>query len=140
MTHTLKRGFGMVEIMIYIAIMAVLAGVAGPMYFSYMKGTYKTKTVETLALMKNEINRYHADTGRYPRILDDLMDKPDVDDPLYKKWNGPYLDLKGASSPEDGWNHEFQYEVTPGGARPYELYSFGPEGEDGPEEDRISAW
>jgi general secretion pathway protein G len=138
MTHTLKRGFGMVEIMIYIAIMAVLASIAGPLYFTYMKNAAKSKTTQQLALLKNEINRYHGDTGRYPRVLDDLMDKPDADDPLYKKWNGPYLDAK--ELPEDGWHHEFQYEVTPGGARPYELYSFGPEGEDGPEDDRISAW
>lgn len=140
MTQTLKNGFGMIEIIIYVAIMALLAGIAGPMYFSYMKNAAKTKTTANLDLIKNEINRYHGDIGRFPRTLDDLVDKPDADDPVAKRWNGPYLEVKGGGLPTDGWNRDFYYTVTPGGAHPYELYSFGPEGEEGPEDQRVSAW
>lgn len=128
------------EIMIAVAIMGLLAGVGIPMYMSYMKTAATTQTNGNLSLFKNEINRYHADMGRYPRALDDLVDKPDADDQGAKRWQGPYIDAKGGSVPADAWHNDFMYELTPGGAHPYELYSYGPEGEDAPEEDRISAW
>jgi general secretion pathway protein G len=140
MFKSLKSGFSLMEIMIAIAIMGMLAGVGIPMYFSYIKNASITKTNANLAMLKNEVNRYHADTGKYPRSLDDLVDKPDSDDPIANKWSGPYIDVKGGKLPEDGWNQEFYYEVTSGGMRPFELYSYGPEGEDGPEEQRINAW
>lgn len=140
MSQTLKRGFGMIEIVIYVAILAVLATIAIPSYMSYMKSTAIATTDGNLSLLKNEMNRYHADMGKYPRSLDDLVDKPDADEPGAKRWNGPYVDVKGGGLPEDGWKNEFVYELTPGGAHPYELYSYGPEGEDAPEDDRISAW
>lgn len=140
MASSLKKGFSLMEIMIAIAIMGLLAGVGIPMYMSYMKKAAVTKTDGNLALLKNEINRYHADMGKYPRSLDDLVDKPDPDSPGAKRWQGPYLDVKGGGLPEDGWGNEYVYGLTQGAAHPYELYSYGPEGEDGSEEDRISAW
>lgn len=140
MTLSLQKGFSLMEIMIAVAIMGILAGVGIPMYSSYLKNARMKRTESTLALFKNEINRYNADTGRYPRALDDLIDKPDADSPLSKKWQGPYIDVKGGGLPEDAWGQDFVYELTPGGTHPYELYSYGPDGEDAPEEDRISAW
>lgn len=140
MSRTLKSGFGMIEIVIYVAILAVLATIAIPSYLSYMKTAAKATTEGNLNLLKNEINRYHGDMGRYPRALDDLVDKPDTDEPSAKRWNGPYVDVKGGGLPQDGWKNDFVYELTPGGAHPYDLYSYGPDGEDGSDDSRISVW
>jgi hypothetical protein len=43
--------------------------------------------------------------------------------------------------PEDAWGEKFYYKVNPaGGTRPYELYSYGPEGKGGPKDEQISVW
>ena len=140
MLGTLKSGYSFMEIVIVIAIISILAGVGIPSYLSYIESSKVTKTVAHINLVKNEINRYYGDIGRFPESLDDLLDAPDDDSPLAKKWNGPYLEIKGGGLPMDGWDRDLVYEKTPGSAHPYELYSFGKEGEDGPEEKRITAW
>jgi general secretion pathway protein G len=140
MSTTLKNGFSLMEIMIAVAIMGLLASIAIPNLMGYMQKANKEKTTQHLNLFKSSITQYYADTGRFPRALDDLMDKPDSEDPLAKKWQGPYIESKGGGLPQDGWGQDFVYELTPGAAHPYELYSYGPEGEDAPEDDRISVW
>ena len=41
-----------------------------------------------------------------------------------QKMEGPYISKK--TTPQDGWNHDFYYKVTPGGKHPYDLFSYGP--------------
>lgn len=140
MTGTLRRGFAMMDALIAIALVTLILGVGMPVMFNQLKKGKIFKTEQNLNLLKQSINQYYGDVGRWPRNLDDLVDKPDADSPFAKKWQGPYLEVKGGGLPTDGWDQDFVYELTPGGAHPYELYSYGPEGEDGPEEDRISVW
>lgn len=140
MTGTLRRGFAMMDVLVAMAILGLLLAIAGPSMLSYLKRGNKLKTEQHLNLLKQSINQYYADTSSFPHSLDDLVDKPDADSPLARRWQGPYVEAKGGGVPEDGWGHDFVYERTPGAVHPYELYSYGSEGEDGPEEDRISAW
>ena len=140
MTATLRAGYSFMEIVIVIAIIAILAGIGIPSYLGHVDRAKDAKTTAHLNLVKNAINQYYGDTGRFPRALDDLIDQPDQDEPIAKKWHGPYLEIKGGGLPQDGWERDFYYEVTPGGKHPYELYSYGQEGEDGPEDKRVSAW
>ena len=87
------------------------------------------------------IESFHDDTGSYPKDLTELYEKPS--DPrvaqLWKPEAGYYLEQKQVQK-LDPWKHEFQYELTKGGAHPYELYSYGKNGEEGAAEDRISVW
>jgi general secretion pathway protein G len=134
----LKKGFSLMEIMIVVAIMGLLVAMSVTYLASYMEDARKGKTRAHLALIKNEITRYYSHTSRFPRSLDDLVDKPENDDSLAKKWNGPYFE--NGIIPKDGWDRDFYYELTPGGKHPYELYSYGKEGEEGPENQRINLW
>lgn len=136
---TLKKGLSLMEVMIVLAIMAVFATLVGPRVFSYL-GRAKIKTTEAnLRTIKQAITSYHIDTGRYPETLQDLMRKP-FDEAAARKWQGPYLEGKDDEVPEDGWSHEFVYRRNePGSAKPYDLYSYGPDGEDSSEENWIYA-
>lgn len=135
-----QKGLSMVEVMIVIAIMAVFALVVGPKMMSYV-GKAKVSTTKTiLHNVKQSIDAFHLDTGTYPDSLADLVRKP-LEENVARKWQGPYLDVKDDDYiPVDGWDHELVYRrLEPGSGKPYELYSDGPDGEDGSEDARIYA-
>lgn len=139
-SSVLKKGLSLVEVMIVLAIMAVFALVVGPRMISYL-GKAKIKTTEAnVRTVKQAIDSYYGDTGRYPETLSDLMRKP-FDETAARKWQGPYLDAQDEDYlPVDGWGNELVYRRSePGSTKPYELYSYGPSGEDGSEEERIYA-
>jgi len=130
----LKSGFTFVELIIALAILAVLAVVIVPNLVRYLSQAKETKTEETINTLKLTINSYYADTNKYPGTLTDLIRKPaDV-----KKYRGPYLEL--SEVPNDGWDNTFVYKPTPRGAHPYELYSYGPKGPGSEPSEWISAW
>ena len=136
---TLQKGLSLIEIMIVLAIMGIFATLVGPRVFSYY-GKAKVQTTEAnLRTLKQAITSFHIDTGRYPETLQDLMRKP-FDETVARKWQGPYLESKNEEVPEDGWGNEFVYRRNePGSAKPYDLYSYGPDGEDSSEENWIYA-
>jgi general secretion pathway protein G len=137
---SLKKGLSLVEVMIVLAIMAVFALAVGPRMISYL-GNAKIKTTEAnLRNVKQAIVAYYGDVGSYPETLSDLMRKP-LDDNMTRKWQGPYLEAKNDDySLVDGWDHDLIYQRgEPGSGKPYELYSYGPNGENGTQEERIYA-
>lgn len=139
-TPSLRKGLSLMEVMVVLAIMAVFALAIGPAMMGHLKKA-KIKTTEAnLQVVRQAITAYHTDVGQYPESLSDLMRKP-LEENLAKKWYGPYLDSKDPEYiPVDGWSHDLVYHKSdPGSAQPYELYSYGPEGEDGPEDERIYA-
>lgn len=137
---SLKKGLSLVEVMIVLAIMAVFALAVGPRMVSYL-GNAKIKTTEAnLRNVKQAIVAYYGDVGSYPETLSDLMRKP-LDDNMARKWQGPYLEAKNDDySPVDGWDNDLVYSRGESGSgKPYELYSYGPNGQEGPQEERIYA-
>lgn len=136
----LRSGFSFVEIVVVILIMGVLMGIAVPATQSYLAKSRTTSTKTTIASTQQAIDMYYSEVGKYPESLTDLVQAPS-DPALARRWEGPYIQVRGKEDvPQDGWGHDFYYERTPGGARPYILYSYGKNGEDSPEEEWISAW
>jgi hypothetical protein len=65
------------------------------------------------------IAQFRADTGAYPRGLDDLIHAPaDV-----RGWRGPYLVM--SEPPKDAWGRTYGYRAPGRGGKPYELFSHG---------------
>ncbi|MBI4580633.1 MAG: type II secretion system protein GspG [Planctomycetes bacterium] len=79
------------------------------------------------------IDVYRVDMGRHPSRLEDLTTKPE-EESLAKKWNGPYI--KNVQSLRDPWGHPLKY-LSPGeiNEESYDLWSVGPDGESGTEDD-----
>lgn len=131
----LRPGYSLMEIVIVLAIIGILLGVGVPMLMNRLDESRKSTAKLTLHGYKQAINTFYADTGSYPQELQDLMEKPS-DERIAAKWASPYMEKLS----DDPWNHELHYERTPGGEHPYDLYSYGPNGEDAPEEEHISVW
>lgn len=133
---SLRSGFTFIELIIALAILAVLSVVIIPGTFRYLKQSKVTKTETTLGTLRTAISSYYASVGKYPTSLTDLIRKP-ADVPL-KKWVDKFLELDEV--PQDAWSNDFVYKLNPKGAHPYELYSYGPNGQEASQEEVLSVW
>jgi len=65
------KGFTLVELMIVVAIIAVLAGIAIPMYSANVNKAKLQEAVDTLGAIKDEVCSFAAETGAPPPDLAD---------------------------------------------------------------------
>jgi prepilin-type N-terminal cleavage/methylation domain-containing protein len=64
-----ESGFTLVELMIVIAIVAILAAVATPAYINYQNRARQTEGVEALLRAKMDQQAFHAENGRYANTI-----------------------------------------------------------------------
>ena len=84
--------------------------------------------------IKSALGQYKVDNGSYPKSLQDLVQKPDD----ATNWHGPYFDPP--KLPVDPWGNNYFYNY-PGthNTNAYDLFSAGPDGRIGTEDD-IGNW
>jgi len=68
-----KRGFTLVELMVVMAIIALLLALALPRYFNHLENSRETILKQDLAVMRDAIDKFHGDRNRYPDSLDELV-------------------------------------------------------------------
>jgi type II secretion system protein G len=87
--------------------------------------------------LATQLELFNQDVGHYPSSLDELFTKPESEQDA-GKWSGPYI--KGVDTLEDEWGNGLQY-AAPGvhNADGYDLWSVGPDGEDGTGDD-VTNW
>jgi len=68
-----EGGFTLIELIIVMAIIAILASIAVPSYLSSMKAAKEAVLKEDLHVMRNAIDSYTMDKGKAPQSLDDLV-------------------------------------------------------------------
>lgn len=128
-----RSGFTLIEILVVIAVLAMLAALVAPNVFQHV-GTAKDATARSqIELLGAALDAYRLDNGRYPTTdqgLDALQLEPTLQ-PLPSNWRGPYL---RKDVPLDPWGAPFIY-VSPGEVNPraYDLLSLGADGEPGGE-------
>lgn len=69
----MRRGFTLIELLVVMAIIATLLSIATPRYFAHMDRAREAALRETLFVVRDAIDKFHADTGRYPAELDELV-------------------------------------------------------------------
>ena len=70
-----RDGFTLIELLVAMAIVALLLSIVVPRYFHNVTKAEETVLKEDLALMREALDKYHADNGKYPDTLDDLIAK-----------------------------------------------------------------
>jgi general secretion pathway protein G len=68
-------GFTLIELMVVMAIIALLLTIAAPRYFKHLDRAREATLRETLNVMRDSIDKFHGDTGRYPAELQELVSK-----------------------------------------------------------------
>ena len=130
-------GFSFIELVMAITIMAILVAGTVTVSVRYIAKAKVSSTNSILQGTQTAIDSFYMDTNQYPATLNDLLVAPS-DAKISKKWQGPYWTKKNV--PQDSWSNELVYKVTKGAAHPYELYSWGPNGEGSDAKEHISVW
>jgi len=121
-----EAGFTLIELVIVMAIIALLAALVGPQLFGKLEDSKVKSTKAQIELLATALDSFRLDVGRYPaqdESLKVLVEKPAT----LSVWNGPYL--KKRDLPKDAWGHDFIYAVPPTkGGQDYDLYSLGASG------------
>ncbi len=68
-----RHGFTLVELMVVMAIIALLLALALPRYFNHLESSKETILRQDLAVMRDAIDKYHGDRGHYPDSIDELV-------------------------------------------------------------------
>lgn len=135
-----RRGFTLIEVLIVIAIVLALGALVGVAVLNRKDTADADLARIQLKSIEQGLKYFYVDYGRYPNDeegLAVLWDKEVLDpDADATKWSG-YLE---DPLPRDTWNNEWGYTgEDPEYGEKYDLWSFGPDGEDGTEDD-INAW
>jgi general secretion pathway protein G len=137
--RTRQGGFTLIEIMVVMAIIAMLAAMVGPRLIRQQEKAAIKAAQGQVAQLSTALDTFRLDMGRYPSTqegLQALMQPPSG----ATRWDGPYLSK--SVMPMDPWDNAYQYRAPGGGGRPYDLFSFGADGAPGGDGDGrdISNW
>jgi general secretion pathway protein G len=69
------KGFTLVELMVVLAVIALLLSVVVPDYMGRLRRAEEAVLQENLALMRDALDKHYADAGKYPTSLEELVAK-----------------------------------------------------------------
>jgi general secretion pathway protein G len=72
-TQHLSPGFTLIELLVVMAVIALLLAIAVPRYFHSTDRAKEAVLKQNLAQMRDAIDKYYGDKGRYPDELEDLI-------------------------------------------------------------------
>ena len=70
-----KKGFTLIELLVVMSVIATLLTIAVPRYFQHLDRAREAALRESLAVMRDAVDKYRGDTGRYPETLEELVTK-----------------------------------------------------------------
>lgn len=70
-----KTGFTLIELLVTMTIIALLLSIVTPRYFQNVGKAEENILKQNLALMREILDKYHADTGKYPDTIEELVSR-----------------------------------------------------------------
>ena len=68
-------GFTLIELLVVFAVIALLVSIVAPRYFNSVEKSKETVLKQDLSTMRDALDKYYGDTGKYPDALEDLVSK-----------------------------------------------------------------
>ena len=124
-----KSYFSLMEIIVALAIIALLASIATPLYFRHLRKARISTAKSQIKMFEQALLDFRLDVTKLPdesNGLKALVENVSGDD----KWDGPYL----KRLPQDPWGNDYIYTI-PGENSEYEIKSYGSDGQPGGEKD-----
>ncbi len=104
--HYGNKGFTLIELMIVVAILAIITTIAVPAYTGYVETARTTEAWNNLNSLQIALEEYYIENGNYNVSMDS--------DGLQSSA------LNWAAKPDSGGTHHFTYSIT-GGANSYTI-------------------
>lgn len=115
--RTAHGGFSLIEILIVVALIALIAGMVANQVFGGADKARVKLAQSGAANLAGKVEQYEMDVGALPQRLEDLVKEPGN----AKGWLGPYAK---ESALKDPWNTPYEYRV-PGEGAPFAVISYG---------------
>ncbi len=131
--HT-NKGFTLIEVLVVVLILSVLAGIVGVSVWGHLATGKQAAARVQIKTFKMALNSFRADSGMYPtqaQGLDALCRKPEQPPTPARYPAEGYLDSR--SPPPDPWGREYIYLMPGRSNMPFEVISYGADGEPGGE-------
>lgn len=141
---TARLGFTLTELLIVMAILVLLVSLVGPRILGSKKKADINSVKTQIGLFEASLERYAVDLNTFPGTeegLEALVRRPAENEEgsgRTSNWDGPYL--KKSELPLDPWGGQYQYEYPPthGTDDQPDIWSYGPDGTEGTEDDIVS--
>ncbi len=108
-------GFSLLEILMAVALVAIISAVALPQFVDFRTDAHASVTKERMASLRDGIQKFSTHMAAAPSALSNLTTKgsqPNYD-PINKiGWNGPYVDGTVSGWDQDGWGTAYQYSTA----------------------------
>jgi general secretion pathway protein G len=69
------RGFTLIELIVVLTIVSLLLTLAAPHYFKSIQRSKETALKQNLATLRDAIDKFHSDQGKYPDALAELASR-----------------------------------------------------------------
>lgn len=70
-----RKGFTLIELLVVLAIVSTLVLLVAPRYFHKVDTAKETVLRDNLRAVRDVIDKFYGDNGRYPETLDELVEK-----------------------------------------------------------------
>lgn len=133
-----RAGYSLLEILVVLAIIALIAAVVGPRLFAQLDRSKVTTARLQIRSLEAAVETMRLDIGRLPTQQEGLALLTTADPAQVPGWSGPYLDK---ALPSDPWARPYIY-VAPGDAangtpgapeQRARVISYGADGQEGGE-------
>jgi len=126
-----KRGFTLVEILVVVVILGLLATLVVPRVVGRGEEAKRTAALVQIREIEQALDLFKLDNGFYPTTeqgLEALIEKPTISPEPRRFREDGYM----KKIPQDPWGGNYIYR-SPGDHDEYDLFSPGPDGEEGGE-------
>ena len=128
--HRRKRGYSLLEILIVLAIIALIATLVGPKLFGQLDKSKTTTAKVQIRGLQAALGTMRLSIGRYPTAQEGLGLLMKADPTAVPGWSGPYL---GSALPADPWGRPYLYQPDANPDNPPVILSYGSDGAPGGE-------
>lgn len=70
-----RHGFTLIELLVVMAVVALLLSIAAPRYFNHVEKARENSLRQSLAVMRDALDKYEADRGVPPASLEELIER-----------------------------------------------------------------
>lgn len=135
-----RAGFTLVEMLIVLGILVLLLSMVVPRFLTAQKRAKIDSAKTQIGFLRAALEQYCSDCNQFPSTeqgLEALAEQPsDLAENV--TWSGPYV---SGNLGNDPWGNPYQYEYPPthGSGDTPDIWSYGPDGEEGTDDD-VTSW
>ena len=132
-----EQGFTLLEVMVVIVILGILASMVVPNLMGSQERANMQKAVSDVTALETSLSLYKMDNYDYPTTeqgLEALVEQTDIEPEPRRFPEGGYI----KRLPKDPWGNDYVL-LNPGEQGKMDVFSVGPDGEAGTEDD-IGNW